>query len=697
MSDNHRHCFILQGSPGEVLSDFRHLCENFTTTLIAAHDVSQYNELLVPSLKTKQFKTCAFKQTRQELGSSYDAVLVDLTQGVSASALAILSGTVRGNGLFAIVLPNEDWLKMADQELPRYLPWPYESEQVYSNFKHYLLDHLKNASPFQELKPQQVSPFPALTPLNANAPLTPEQALAQSCLFAEQAQSYVLIAPRGRGKSTLLGDSLAKLIKTGKRVAIIAPNQDAIVCLKARFESLFESNAVELPFFAPDALMDNPSQWDFLFVDEASMIPLPLLMKLNQKANHCLFSTTNYGYEGSGKGFGIRFCQYLASQNTTKPLALQQLVLRQPIRWGENDPLESWINRTLLLAPKEHIEQRIDTAASDTSVKDNITNKMLIGKDWLKETDLLNDTFQLLVSAHYQTSADNLRWVLDDPTVTSFISMTTKQLQSVAIVTEEGHLPEDLSQAVMQGKRRPRGHLVPQSLLAHEGLENAGQYGYWRISRIATEQSQQNKGLASQLLNYIEQSANKRCDFLCSSFAATPDVVSFWLKNGYLPVRVGTAKDHASGSYSIMMVKPLTELASQQATKWLSGLIEQLSLNLLLQYEDLSIELILLILRPYSFYHSEVPSPLKLTPQDSHNLALFVEHHRPFDSIRPAFFKKTLSLALQGQLMPKEPSHQLLLEAALGRNTEQTRRNANLTGKKAMLQSFKKLLSAVHS
>ncbi|PYF80937.1 tRNA(Met)-cytidine N(4)-acetyltransferase [Marinomonas alcarazii] len=694
MSDNHRHCFILKGSPREVLPDFLQLCENFSTPLIAAHDVSQYDELLIPSLKRKPFKTCAFKQTRQELGSCYDAVLVDLTQGVSASALAILSGTVRGNGLFAVVLPHADWLSMADQELSRYLPWPYEPEQVYSNFKRYLLDHLKNTSPFQELKAHQVAPLPALTLLDDNAPLTDEQANAQACLFAEQAQSYVLIAPRGRGKSTLLGDSLAKLVQAGKRVAITAPNQDAIVSLKARFESHFEANTVTLPFYAPDALMDDSNQWDFLFVDEASMIPLPLLMALNQKANHCLFSTTDYGYEGSGKGFGIRFCQHLASQKTTKPLALQPLVLSQPIRWGENDPLENWINNTLLLAPKEQAKQSFDTRIT-FPIKDDITNKMLVGKDWIKENNLLHDTFQLLVSAHYQTSADNLRWVLDDPSVTSFISMTAEQIHSVAIVTEEGHLPEDLSLAVMQGKRRPRGHLVPQSLLAHEGFENAGQYGYWRISRIATEQSQQNKGLASQLLSYIEKSANTHCDFLCSSFAATPDVLSFWLKNDFLPVRLGTAKDQASGSYSIMMVKPLTQLATQQAIKWQSQLLEELLMNLLLQYDDLSVELILLILKQYSFYQSDIPSFVKLTAQDAHNLALFVDHHRPFDSIRPAFFKKALSLALQGQLIPKEPSHQLLLEAALGRNTEQTRRNANLTGKKAMHQSFKKLLSTV--
>ncbi len=697
MSDNHRHCFILKGSPSEVLSDFLRLCENFSTPLITAHDVSQYDELLVPSLKTKQFKTCSFKQTRQELGSSYDAVLVDLTQGVSASALAIVSGTVRGNGLFAIVLPNEDWLKMADQELSRYLPWPYEPEQVTSHFKHYLLDKLQDAtSPFKLLlsgknKKHSVNPLPTLKPIEPNAQLTQEQAEAQSCLFAEQAKSYVLIAPRGRGKSTLLGDSLAKLLKAGKRVAITAPNQEAIVSLKARFEQVIDQDKITLPFFAPDVLVSDSTHWDFLFIDEASMIPLPLLMALNEKAEHCLFSTTDYGYEGAGKGFGIRFCHYLESQKTTKALTLQQLTLSQPIRWGGNDPLENWINDCFFLATPEPSSEISNSVDKDIIKQTEF--KQLAGADWLENANLLADTFQLLVSAHYQTSPDNLRWVLDDPSVSTYISTLGNKTQSVTVITEEGNLPNALCQEVMQGKRRPRGHLVPQSLLAHEGIENAGQYCYWRISRIATEQSQQNKGLASQLLTHIEKEANDHCDFLCTSFAATPDVVSFWLKNGYLPIRLGTSKDQASGSYSLMMVKPMTEHATKLAVAWQARFIEQFLLNLLLQYADLSTDLVMLILGQKHYQQNELPALAQLSQKDLQDIALFVEHHRQLDSIRSVFLKATLSLALTSKLTSHDPTHRLLIEAALGRNTDQTRQKAQLSGKKAMHQTFKRLLA----
>jgi tRNA(Met) cytidine acetyltransferase len=88
-SDNHRHCFLLIGSINEILSDFLHLCEHLSAPLICAHDVTEYNQLNTSvlddsSIEIPSFRTCSFKQVRQELGSTHDAILVDLTHGVSA-------------------------------------------------------------------------------------------------------------------------------------------------------------------------------------------------------------------------------------------------------------------------------------------------------------------------------------------------------------------------------------------------------------------------------------------------------------------------------------------------------------------------------------------------------------------------------------------------------------------------------------
>ncbi|ETX10054.1 hypothetical protein MUS1_04285 [Marinomonas ushuaiensis DSM 15871] len=639
----HRHCFILKGSTTEVLSDFLQLSEHFSTPLICAYDVSAYDDFLS---KSKSFTTRTFKQVRQELGSTHDAVLVDLTQGISASALAILSGTIRGNGLFAIALPKGDWLSFADQDLARYLPWPYEPEQIDSSFKRFFLNHLESPnSPFQSINRKEIVALPALIPVEKGTYLTKEQTNVQARVLDQQAESYVLIAPRGRGKSTLLGDSIAKLLLAGKRVAVTAPNKEAITALKFRFEQAFQPNQ-DLPFFAPDALLADNTHWDYLFVDEASMIPVPLLIALNQKASHCVFSTTDYGYEGAGKGFGIRFCRYLKQHNTS----LKELSLQQPIRWGENDPLENWINDSFFLGA-------VDQIAASNNASTSFEYQHITGKEWLKKPELLANTFQLLVSAHYQTSPDNLRWVLDDPSVSTFLSLQGNILNSVAVITKEGELPDKLCLEVMQGTRRPRGHLVPQSLLAHEGIEDAGQYSYWRISRIATTQSEQNKGLASQLVNHIEQAAIGKYDFLCTSFAATSDVISFWLKNEFIPVRLGTGKDQASGCYSLMMVKPLHAKAHETASLWHQYYLANLSLNLLRDYQDIPNDL---VIKLNSSMKTENLATEELRQKDQRDLSLFVHHHRPYLTIRAQLTRLTKNLMANNQLAATHPEFTLL-------------------------------------
>ncbi|MGO3454961.1 MAG: GNAT family N-acetyltransferase [Marinomonadaceae bacterium] len=678
-SDNHRHCFLLKGSVPEVLSDFLKLCAHLATPLICAHDAIPFQQLA--PLQTIPFRTATFKQAHQELGHTHDAILVDLTHGVSASALAILAGTVRGNGIFAIALPQGDWLSIVDQDLPRYLPWPYESKHIDSNFKRRLLKNLySDMSPFTVIPSYsgsiKLKALPALATNTENVSLTEKQRLAQSYLFAQQARSYVLIAPRGRGKSTLLGDTLAKMLMAGKKVALTAPNQAAIMTLKARFDSLLkaENPAIELPFYAPDTLLAKQTHWDFLFIDEASSIPIPLLTALNQKADHCLFSTTDYGYEGAGKGFGIRFCRYLETQSTSNTpsvdqVKLQRLALSLPIRWGENDPLENWINDCFFLTPNNALASPLVDSNNIESIS---TYTPMKGQEWLTNPDLLSRTFQLLVSAHYQTSPDNLRWILDDPSVTTYLSLQGSYVNSVAIITEEGPLPDELSLAVLQGTRRPRGHLIPQSLLAHEGIENAGEYRYWRISRIATQAYEQHKGVASQLLDYIEtvaraETATQKCDFLCTSFAATPDVVSFWLKNGFIPVRLGTAKDQASGCYSLMMVKPLNHHAQQQASLWHYAYLANLSINLTRDYPDIDTDLADLIngaLLHSALVKQEVSQVTEhndtVFEKDKKDLFLFAYHHRPYLTIRAQLTRLVNDKLNCHQLTTTSPHYSLL-------------------------------------
>ncbi|MBJ7555850.1 GNAT family N-acetyltransferase [Marinomonas spartinae] len=734
----HRHCYLFTGNTSQIYAAFSCVSNGQDSILICTHDEAHYRDFN----PHENADIRLFKHIKNTLGQTYDAILIDITRGISASVIAILAGAVRGDGTFAIGLPEEpeqNWLNQEDQEMARYLPWPYHPDQIESHFKRYILNQLIHPhSPFQYIRPQQIDRLTPPQSHTVGAPqheitLTQEQEAAQKSLLTSSNETHVLIASRGRGKSTLLGDTLAKWVKAGKKVAVTAATPDALVALRKQYDDQFTSLNVssdhkemvpEMPFYAPDTLLLMEDQWEHLIIDEAARLPIPVLTALLDKSKQCVFSTTDYGYEGAGRGFGIRFCHTLETPRQGKSTPLKRLSLTQPIRWGENDPLEKWVNETFFLCPPFEATPNL----SSTNTTPLVTT--LQGKAWLQEPEHLKVTFSLLVNAHYQTSPDNIRWMLDDPSVTTWLSqsgspnraakpaqtgiptittnpmvinnpqvMSNMTINSVAIVTEEGELPDDLSQAVLEGSRRPRGHLVPQSLMAHEGFIEAGRYHYWRISRIATQPNLQGQGLASHLLKQITEAARSKVDFLCTSFAASPDIVAFWQKNGFISVRLGTSKDKASGSYSLMMVKPLNSIAEQQAKQWYSLFLKRFQTNLLLCYQDLSAALIIQLVQ--WTLQSTSPANVLISEQDKQDLLLFCHTHRPFDSVRAALYSAFFQLAYQGKLKAHSSFDTLLFDAVLGRTTQSQLKAAKLTGRKdlhlALKQTLKQEIFAPHT
>ncbi|BBI72108.1 hypothetical protein HAALTHF_18600n [Vreelandella aquamarina] len=82
-----------------------------------------------------------------------------------------------------------------------------------------------------------------------------------------------------------------------------------------------------------------------LLVDEAAAIPASLLARWLAAFPRIAFATTVHGYEGSGRGFALRFRDILDRQAPQ----WRELTLQAPIRWSAGDPLEAVIQHLLLL------------------------------------------------------------------------------------------------------------------------------------------------------------------------------------------------------------------------------------------------------------------------------------------------------------------------------------------------------------
>jgi len=636
---------------------------------------------------------------KQVLGQSHEAVFLDIEEGLSASAISLIAGTIKGGGVLALALRDlKLWLNSIDQEQARYLPWPLTFEDAKPNFKEYFLAKLK-LNKIQHIKlatftsaphalasiqkgPKDLIPSKEQNQLIEAIKTFAIKANEQRKTSLENKSASFVLAHRGRGKSTALGIALAQLnqMSAEMSVAITGPNKAAIAQLeKSYFQTLDNSSKTENLahnlFFSPDSLIHSPKKLDFLIVDEAAALPLPMLTSLFGIYKHLIFSSTNHGYEGSGRGFGIKFIDYLKQESEH----FNTLTLSEPIRWRKGDVLEAFISDLLLLKGKP-----------DKGLPSSHYKKLNIEKikqdNWLDKEKTLDECFSLLVSAHYQTSPDDIRWILDDPSVSTWLMKADNQLISTAIISEEGLLDSSLALAVAQGIRRPRGHLLPQSLLAHEGHLDAGDYRYWRISRIASQSHLQKQGYASQLLTKIDEAGiEDKVDFLSTSFAATFDVVNFWQKNGFICVRLGTARDQASGCYSVMMLKPLNAKAEKQARLYQAFYLSNLKQNLDRDYPDIEQKLAQALVqtgpnKDQSDYIETASFKAIEAEKDQHDLKLFAHHHRPYETIRAQLYRSVIAK----KEMEQSQEIALLNEAVLNPIKEANFAQFKLLSKKAI-------------
>ena len=238
-----------------------------------------------------------FSKATNLLGQEFEHILFDARNGIHLEALAIAAGTLKMGGTLCLVL--SDWENLSQQPDQDSLRWNGNQSAIATpNFIYHFKQCIEHYH-FPILREESAVEFPPIFYSNEhhkNATLAQQQ-IIETILQAEQ-DIYFLTAKRGRGKSALLG-MLANQIQAP--VYLTAPNKSAV-------HSVIEFSEGEIEFIAPDELttrlQNEPefSQSAWLLVDEAAMIPLPLLQEYSQYFQHIVFSTTIHSYEGTGRG-----------------------------------------------------------------------------------------------------------------------------------------------------------------------------------------------------------------------------------------------------------------------------------------------------------------------------------------------------------------------------------------------------------
>jgi tRNA(Met) cytidine acetyltransferase len=525
----------------------------------------------------------AANQARTRLGGEQDLVVVDAVSahsGFDPEAFGAVAGTLQAGGLLVLMTPP-DWGQRPDADYRRLAEHPWRAEQLSARYLARLARLLLD-DPTVIQWPAGQAPTPCRLP-EASSSSPPGPIDDRDCLSADQASAVrrltrlrrrrplVLTADRGRGKTAALGIACARLLTGGEpQVLVTAPRPSAVEGLFERLGALcpdgrregqaFHLDGQVVRFLAPDALTllarcgEAGGAGSLLLVDEAAAIPAALLGEWLEAFPRIAFATTVHGYEGSGRGFALRFRDHLERRTPD----WQACTLSQPIRWAEGDPLESLVARLLMLdaEPGEALPGRCPLERHGWS------------RDVLATDEAqLRSLFGLLVQAHYRTTPADLRRLLDGPGI-RLAGLISRPLagdpQAVVVTSDEGGFEASLAERVARGERRPRGHLLAQSLAAHAGSREALEARLRRVVRIAVHPGRRGEGLGRRLIEAEHAQARKDgLDLLGASFGAEPGLIAFWQALGFRTVRLGLSRETATGEHALMMVVPSNERGQQ--------------------------------------------------------------------------------------------------------------------------------------
>ena len=426
---------------------------------------------------------------RRYLGQTRASLYWDARGGLYPNAFAALAGTLSGS----LYLHLPEHYPHHDPDHLRLLDYGSDPGQCRDHFN----TRLRRLIAAQHTQPTLTQPDPIL----------------------HRHSAQILLGKRGRGKTTRLADKIRWL--GDARILIITPYRSNLERLRALVPA--HSQHIYLP--PDDALRRLPAA-DYLIIDEAAAIPPAQLLALTAQYPAYTLASSEDGYEGQARTFSVTTLPALIARDHPEILRHHH-ALRHPA----GDRIETLLETAFLLNPP----------LTTPPAPERIT---IIAQDELAHDDtLLTQTYALLHQAHYRTSPEDLKRLLDLPAQTLLVAQTGTHIAAVLHILHESPLPAELARAVLRGERRPQGRLLLQQLLRHSQNLHYNQ-PLARISRIAVHPHHRRQGIAAALIAHARQYITTP---LGVSHAHRPDLAAFWQRLGFTEIwRGGKAEQPTS-------------------------------------------------------------------------------------------------------------------------------------------------------
>lgn len=695
----HRHCIILSGSQPWCHTSAREIVQH-----------NQMNHILIVAdtpVLINDSEQIALADATQFLGREFKHAIMDCHDGIDPNALGAISGTLSGGGLLILLLPSlTELTHFADPEKQRMAIWPHRAEDVSTRFLQRLKKIIFNTDNITRIEEHRA--FPQAVKVANIADLSgylendtcrtrdQQQAVQaiEHVVHGHRRRPLVITANRGRGKSAALGIAAAGLLRQGvQRIIVTGPRLSATSMVFKHAQDLLQSAqhspgsiSVDtgcLEYLAPDVLCQEKPPCNLLLIDEAAAIPATMLQQLLQHYARIVFATTTYGYEGTGRGFAVKFQETL----NRKTPGWQSITMDLPIRWAPDDPLEEFVFRCLCL----------DATVTDTtrSVDAGQVEIIKLDRDTLIDDEpLLSAIFGLLVLAHYQTQPRDLRYLLDAIGLDIFVATFNSGLIGTAVVEQEGELDAATATAVYCNERRVIGHLLPQTLESFTGIQHASQARYARIVRIAVHPQCRRQGVGQKLLQAIEAGAgDQQLDIIGSTFGASSDLLSFWQQAGFSPVHIGLKHNTSTGTHAITYVKSLSTRGQEICSTARKRFMSRLSFQLGEAYQNVGWDIVRDI-----YQHTARERKLQLTRDEWQDITSFANTLRGYEINAQPIYKLIVQLFESGDAVDICNINEqcLLITKVLQRQPWQAlTAELNLSGKKDAIQYLRDTITKI--
>ncbi len=595
--------------------------------------VSESVRGVIERCKEISLETIEFRDIDLLLGTNWDGMIIDLHEGISPNDLGKVVGTVKGNGVIIFLMPHlNEFEHMFTRFHKLVLVPPYTKEHVRHVFNRWfikkLMEHdgifiVEDGKVLKESRPKkkrEEKPIKVEIPPDAEKPM---KRIYKLCVTQDQinvahklkqfvdderTKAFVLTSHRGRGKSSVIGLFLAYLVASCRTdIVVTSPERINVKELFRFMEIGLKKFGIKIKVWDKIANKEDilikrtgsriryfPSykiekvKADIIVVDEAAAIPANILFAALDRAKKTIYSTTQHGYEGAGRTFNIRFLKSLEDQSVEK----MEYEMVEPIRYGEQDPIEKWLFDVLLL----------DAEPSDMPESLNIREfsykKYDIERLVFTQESKLREIFGIFITAHYRNNPNDFGMICDAPHHEIRTLECEGRVVCAVQLAKEGGLEKE-SHDMYYG-HSPSGHLIPDRMIKHYREVNFGKMEGLRIVRIAVHPALMRRGIGSKMLDEIGKEAKKAgYSWAGASFGATPELLKFWMKNNFVPVHMAPAPNPSTGEYSTIVVKPMKKDAKRLFEHAYEEFVVKLVDSLVEPYNEVDPRIVLSIMERY--------------------------------------------------------------------------------------------------